>query len=267
MQTPENEEFESEYGEAYGEFASIYDELMDETPYDKWLEYILKELKDHGINDGLLLDLGCGSGVMTELLAEKGYDMTGVDLSEEMLSEAIKKRDKSGHDILYLCQDMRSFELYGTMRAIVSVCDSMNYILEDDDLLEVFKLVNNYLDPDGLFIFDMNTVHKYRDIIGDGTIAENRDDCSFIWDNYYDEESGINEYILTLFIKDNESGMYEKSEEIHYQKGYELKHIKELIEKAGLVFEKAFDTDTMGDVNEDTERFTVVAREKGKMLK
>ena len=262
----QNNDFESEYGKSYGDFASIYDELMDETPYDKWLSYILDELKSHGINDGLLLDLGCGSGVMTELLAENGYDMTGVDLSEEMLSEAIKKRDISGHDILYLCQDMRSFELYGTMRAVISVCDSMNYILEDEDLLEVFRLVNNYLDPDGVFIFDMNTLHKYRDIIGDNTIAENRDDCSFIWDNYFDEETGINEYILTLFIKDKESGMYSKSSEVHYQKGYELNHIKDLIEKSGLVFEKAFDTDTMGEVTEDTERFTVVARENGKTL-
>ena len=161
----------------YGDFASVYDELMDDVPYDDWFDYIHKELKNHGIENGLVLDLGCGSGIMTEKLARAGYDMTGVDLSEEMLSEAIKKRDKSGLDILYLCQDMRSFELYGTMRAIICICDCVNYIIDPDELKEMFKLVNNYLDPDGVFIFDVNTTHKYRDEIGDCTIAENREDC------------------------------------------------------------------------------------------
>ena len=250
----------------YGDFASVYDELMDDVPYDDWFDYIHKELIDHGIEDGLVLDLGCGSGIMTERLARAGYDMTGVDLSEDMLSEAIKKRDKSGLDILYLCQDMRSFELYGTMRAIICICDCVNYILDADELTEMFKLVNNYLDPDGVFIFDVNTTHKYRDEIGDCTIAENREDCSFIWDNTYDEETGINEYALTLFIKDKESGLFRRSEEVHYQRGYELSEIKKMLSKAGLVFERAFDTDTRQEPDENTERFTVIAREHGKSV-
>ena len=102
--------------------------------------------------------------------------MIGVDNSGEMLAEAMEKRVESGHDILYLLQDMQEFELYGTVRAIVSVCDSLNYITEREELLQVFRLVNNYLDPEGLFLFDMNTIHKYRDILGDTTIAENRDE-------------------------------------------------------------------------------------------
>ena len=160
--------------EAYSDFARVYDIFMDNVEYEKWAEYLIGSLKEYGIEDGIVLELGCGTGVMTELLAESGYDMIGVDNSEEMLGEAMEKRAESGHEILYLEQDMREFELYGTVRAIVSVCDCMNYITEEEDLLTVFKLVNNYLDPDGIFIFDMNTPYKYREMLGNTTIAENR---------------------------------------------------------------------------------------------
>ena len=130
--------------------------------------------------------------------------MIGIDASEEMLEIAQEKKEKSGHEILYLLQDMREFELYGTVRAIVSICDSINYITEPDDLKQVFHWADNYLDPDGVFIFDFNTEYKYREILGDQTIAENRETCSFIWDNYYYEEERINEYELSLFIREEE---------------------------------------------------------------
>ena len=188
--------------EAYTSFAVVYDTFMDNVPYEEWGEYLHGLLLEYGVEDGLILDLGCGTGTMTEILASKGYDMTGVDFSEEMLDIAMQKRTKSGHDILYLMQDMREFELYGTVRAIVSVCDSMNYLTEDGDLEQVFRLANNYLDPGGLFIFDMNTEYKYREMLGDQTIAEERENCSFIWDNYYYEEEKINEYQLSLFVED-----------------------------------------------------------------
>ena len=165
--------------EEYTGFAAVYDRFMDDTPYDVWCENIVRGLCAHGIKDGLVLELGCGTGCMTELLAQRGYDMIGVDLSDEMLNIAISKREQSGHDILYLNQDMRAFELYGTVRAVVSVCDSMNYLLEEEDLLSCFRLVNNYLDPGGIFMFDFNTKYKYE-TIGDATIAENREGWSFI---------------------------------------------------------------------------------------
>ena len=192
--------------EAYTSFASVYDTFMDNVPYEKWGSYICSMLCKYGINDGIVLDLGCGTGTMTEFLAGYGYDMIGVDNSEDMLELAMEKRLKSGHDILYLLQDMRAFELYGTVRAVVSVCDSVNYMTEPEDLREVFRLVNNYLDPGGIFLFDFNTDYKYREVMGDCTIAEDRGDCSFIWDNYYYEEEQINEYDLTLFIREAAAG-------------------------------------------------------------
>ena len=211
--------------EAYGEFARVYDIFQDNVDYDSWAGYLKDTLREYGISDGLILELGCGTGTMTELLADSGYDMIGVDNSEEMLAEAMQKRETSGHDILYLLQDMQEFELYGTVRAVISVCDSLNYLTEEQDLEHVFELVNNYLDPGGLFIFDMNTVYKYQEMIGDSTIAENREEGSFIWENTYDEESGINEYALTLFLPDTD-GRYEKVEEVHYQRAYPLEQIK-----------------------------------------
>ncbi len=187
--------------EAYTSFAAVYDTFMDNIPYEEWGKYLKSLLYEYGVREGLVLELGCGTGNMTEILAQSGYDMIGVDNAEEMLEIAIEKRMKSGLDILYLQQDMREFELYGTVKAIVSVCDSVNYILEEEELEEVFRLVNNYLDPGGVFIFDFNTVYKYREILGDQTIAENREECSFIWNNYYYEEERINEYELSLFIR------------------------------------------------------------------
>ena len=138
--------------EAYTSFARVYDTFMDNIPYEEWCEYLTGLMREYGVRDGLVLDLGCGTGNMTELLAKAGYDMIGADNAEEMLEIAMEKRDKSGYDILYLLQDMREFELYGTVRAVISVCDSVNYITEPEELQEVFRLVNNYLDPKGVFI-------------------------------------------------------------------------------------------------------------------
>ena len=138
--------------DAYTSFAQVYDLFMDNVPYEEWGVYLHTLLKEYGIKDGLLLDLGCGTGKLTRIMESFGYDMIGLDNSYEMLDIA---REASDEGILYLLQDMREFELYGTVRAIYSACDSINYILEEEELLEVFTLVNNYLDPKGLFIFDI----------------------------------------------------------------------------------------------------------------
>ena len=291
--------------EAYTSFAYVYDTFMDNVPYGEWARHIREKLCEHGVTDGIVLDLGCGTGTMTERLAGYGYDMIGVDNSEEMLELAMEKKTESGYDILYLLQDMRGFELYGTVRAVVSVCDSVNYITEPDELEEVFRLVNKYLDPKGIFLFDFNTVHKYRDVIGDSTIAEDRGVCSFIWDNRYYEKEQINEYDLTLFIAEDfnpmenayvsertadsedallseegagdledtmfseeeggENGsLYRRYTETHYQRGYTLAEIQELLERAGLVFIEAYDADTKETPNDTSERICVIARENGK---
>lgn len=248
---------------AYTSFAAVYDMFMDNIPYEEWCAYLTSLLKEQGLENSLLLDLGCGTGSITELLAKAGYDMIGIDNSEEMLQIAIEKRDLSGHDILYLLQDMREFELYGTVGGIVSICDSMNYILEYEDFVRVLKLVNYYLDPKGVFIFDLNTEYKYREMIGQSTIAEDREESSFIWENNYEEEDRINEYSLTLFIREEEH-LYRKYQEVHYQRAYSLEEVKKAIEEAGMEFVTAYHAFTKHAPEKDSERIYVIAREHGK---
>ena len=242
--------------ESYSAFAKVYDLLMDNVPYEEWTERIKRILSSHGIGEGLVLDLACGTGTMTRLLAEAGYDMIGADASAEMLEEAREKTGGKEEDILYLCQDMRSFELYGTVRAVVCMCDSINYLLSKEDLLACFKLVNNYLDPGGLFIFDFHPTEYYRDCLGDTVIAERREECSFIWENGFDGE--VNECLLTMFVR-AEDGRYDCFEEQHLQRGYTLEEIKEVLAEAGLVF---LESEEIGD--EGDARILAVAREQGK---
>lgn len=276
--------------DSYVGFAEVYDELMDDVPYGEWAAFLTAVLREYGVGEtsalgvdqakrqevseelsenlaqerNTVLDLGCGTGTLTELLAGAGFDMIGVDNSEEMLEIALRKREKSGSGILYLCQDMREFELYGTVGAVCSVCDSLNYILEDEDMVKVFSLVDNYLYPGGIFVFDFNTVYKYEQVIGDTTIAENREDCSFIWENFYDAASRINEYDLTIFVREEADGLFRRFAETHYQRGYTLEEMKGFLERAGLLFVKALDGETHGAVRPDSERVYVIAREARK---
>lgn len=262
--------------EVYQDFAYVYDAFMDETPYEEWCDRIDVLVRKYGVSEpernvtgvldsekNLVVDLGCGTGTLTELLYRKGYDMIGVDNSESMLGIAMEKRTASESEILYLLQDMRELELYSTVGTVVSVCDSVNYILEEEELLQVFSLVNNYLYPGGIFIFDFNTEYKYREIIGDTTIAENREDCSFIWENYYDEESCINQYDVTIFAKE-ENELFKRFTETHYQKGYTTEQIVSLLNRAGMAIVELRDADTEGEVTAESERVLVVAREQGK---
>lgn len=249
---------------SYESFARVYDDFMDNIPYQEWADYVMDLLREDGISDGLLLDLGCGTGNITGILSDAGYDMIGIDNSSEMLEMAMEKSANAEHNILYLLQDMREFELYGTVRAIVSICDSMNYILEEEDLKEVFLLANNYLDPEGLFIFDMNTKYKYEHLLGDHTIAEDREKMSFIWENTYYEEERINEYNLHLFLQE-EDGKYQKFTETHYQKAYEIKEVKRLLKEAGMEVVAVYDAFTKEAPKPDSERVYFIAREKGKV--
>ena len=285
-----------DFMEAYTDFAKVYDELMDETPYRDWAEYISGLISGYGVSlpykkceeslqpedrhesdslsekerldqeKNLVVELGCGTGKFTEEMADLGYDMVGIDNSEDMLGIARSKMEKSGKDILYLMQDMTELDLFCTAGTIVSVCDSINYLTTDEEILKTFKLVNNFLYPGGVFIFDFNTVYKYKDMIGDTTIAENREDCSFIWENYFDEDTNINEYDLTVFVKtdDGERQLFEKFEETHFQRGYTLDEMKDFIEKSGLKFICAIDADTHDKPGKTSERIYIVAGENGK---
>ena len=275
--------------EAYTDFAYVYDTFMDETPYEKWRDFIVGTIEKYGISkpvkgkltiketeasgqeavqnslkeeQNLILDLGCGTGTLTEMLADAGYDMIGVDNSPDMLELAMEKRDSRGHETLYLLQDMRKLELYGTVGTVISVCDSLNYILQEEELLQVFKRVENYLFPGGLFLFDFNTVYKYAEVMGDMTVAENRETCSFIWENSYYPEEEVNEYEVTVFVREGgaSSKCYRKFSETHYQRGYTEEQMRRLLEAAGMKIELVLDADTLAETTDKSERIYMAAR-------
>lgn len=248
---------------SYESFAEVYDDLMDEVPYEEWGTYIKNYLAGAGILDGLMLELGCGTGKMMRLMSAFGYDMIGVDSSEQMLQIAQDKVGDERERFLYLLQDMRSFELYGTVACVISVCDSINYITDPDDLRQVFRLVNNYLDPEGIFLFDFNTEYKYMELIGERVIAEDREDVSFIWYNEYDQKNHLNYIDLSVFVRENDD-RYRKFTEEHLQRGYTLEEIKKLLEESGLVFIEAFDGYSREKAGDHSERILVAARENGK---
>lgn len=254
----------------YDIFASVYDKLMDNIPYDDWCAYIIEILKKYGIFRGLVCELGCGTGEVTMRLADAGYDMIGIDNSYEMLEIANDKKMESGHEsILYLMQDMREFELFGTVNAIVCVCDSINYLTDLSDITGVFRLANNYLESKGMFVCDFKTRHYFRDVVADSTIAEDRDDVSYIWDNYYDEYSNINELALSLFIPEagacspcaGEAPLYRKYQEFHYQIGLTVDDMERCVRDSGMELIAIYDAFTFEPATNDSERVYVIARE------
>lgn len=256
----------------YGRFAQVYDRFMEDVPYEEWVTFLKSLLKREGIEDGLVLELGCGTGKVTEMLSAAGYDMIGLDSSAEMLSvarsrQAVQKESgrQSGPDILYLEQDMREMELYGTVRAVVAVADTMNYLTDPSEFADTLRLVNNYLDPGGVMIFDLKTEHYFRDIMGDQVYAENAEDASLIWENAYYEEEQMNEYALTLFLR-QENGLYERCEEIHDQRAYRLCEIRQLAKEAGMEFVTAMEAVSGREWDGQTERAYVILREHGKEI-
>lgn len=243
----------------YEGFAGVYDYMMSSIPYDAWRDLLCTYLAGRGITKGTVCELGCGTGSMTERLAAAGFDMIGVDLSADMLAVAQGRKEESGQDILYLQQDMEQLELAAPVDVILSVCDSMNYILEEEGMRNVFARVHKYLKPDGYFIFDLKTIYCYRNIIGSRTWAEHDEEVSYIWDNYFYEDEGINEYLLTIFYRQKDSGLYERIDEVHYQRAYSVLQLKGLLEDRGLCIMDCFDASGKKPV-EDSERIYIAAR-------
>ena len=243
--------------DAYTSFASVYDLFMDNVPYEEWCAFLCKMLAQHGITDGPVLDLGCGTGKMTRLMSEQGYDMTGIDNAAEMLQ--IAAMEPGEVPILYLLQDMQDLELDGCVRAVYSVCDCVNYVLDEEELQQAFSRVHEYLEEDGVFIFDVNTSYKYTKLLAENTFAESRDEGSFIWDNYYDEEERINEYDLTLFIPEGDE-LYRRYTETHYQRNYETATLLKLLKNAGFTDICVYDDYTDAPICETSERAVFVAK-------
>ncbi len=242
----------------YGGFASVYDLFMDDIPYDAWFGYVKEFLHKNGIFSGVVVELACGTGEMAKRLCGAGYDVIGVDLSEEMLAEA---RDKCGADVLFLHQDIRELDLYGSASAMVCVCDGMNYICEEEGLRQVFGRAYTFLDEHGILIFDMKTEYFYREVLGDCTLADNREGASYIWENVYHKDEKLNEYLLTVYeLVDDKRDLFVRTDEIHRQKAYDVEAVCRCLKEKGFEMVEVYEALTDKKPGPLSERVYFIAR-------
>lgn len=242
----------------YGSFAEYYDSLTSNVDYRKTAEYVSDILSENGINKGILLDLACGTGTMSLIMAQKGYDVIGVDNSPEMLGEAREKALEAGEDILFLCQDMCSIDLYGTADCTVCLLDSLNHLESKEELLEAFKRVSLFTVPGGLFVFDVNTEYKHKYVLGDNTFVYDNDDVYCVWQNEYDDESKTVEIFLDFFQEEN--GLYRRSSEYFAERAFSDSDIKNLLSEAGFTDIKAYGELRKTAPSDTEERVFYVAR-------
>ena len=238
----------------YTEFADIYDTLMSDVEYEKWADFYEEIFVRNGTKPELVLDLGCGTGTLTKIMADRGYDMTGIDGSLSMLNIAKEK----GGDILYLCQDMTEFELYGTMGAIISSLDCVNYITEENELKKVFSLAHNYLDYDGVFIFDINSPYKLRTILGENSFISDENGIFYTWESEFDEETKLCDFYLTFFVE-NEEGTYERIDEEQTERAWSISDLTGFLKDAGFTDIEVFGDKRAAYPKDDEERIFIKA--------
>lgn len=216
----------------YRDFAFYYDRLMREVNYVQWADYIIEIFRRNRLKPGLIADLGCGTGSFCLEMARRGYEMIGIDISAEMLSCARQKALEADADILFLNQDMTSFELYGTVDAVTCLMDSVNYVTYKSDLKRLFKLVTNYLNPGGLLVFDINSPYKFENILSSNVFCETDKEASYIWQNCYDKTRRLCRFDLAFFVKEGE--LYRRFDEVHYERSYSEDELLEMLTAAGL---------------------------------
>lgn len=242
----------------YTQFADIYDTLMKDVDYESWADFYEKLFEKYGISPKLVLDLGCGTGTLTQIMARRGYDMTGVDASCAMLGKAAEKNNGG---TLYLNQSMTDFELYGTMGAIISSLDCINYVTDKDELLHVFKLVKNYLDYDGVFIFDINSEHKLRDILGGNCYTYDENGVFYTWESFYDEKSRLCDFELKFFVE-QEDGRYLRFDEYQTERSWSMEELSGLMLKAGLSDIEFFADRRLSAPSKEEQRIFAAARKR-----
>ena len=252
----------------YDAIASVYDNINSDIDYGAWADFIEKCFDKFLLTrPEIVLDLACGTGSMTFELRDRGYDMIGADSSEDMLSEAyIKASELGSNNILFIKQDMRDFELYGTVGAVCCCLDSINYLTADGDLEKCFYNVHNYLDPDGLFLFDVNTPYKFEHIYGNNhyIFEDNAADGAAAycgWQNEYDRESKLCNFYLSVFTEDND-GRFTRVDEVQTERCYCKDELISHLENAGFEMLGIFADYSFSAPTEKTERWYIAARAK-----
>lgn len=246
----------------YGDFAYYYDLLTENVDYESRCDYIYNLLADNGVGKGILLDLACGTGTLSMLLAQKGYEVIGVDASEDMLSVAQEKKYESEADAIFLCQKMEELDLFGTINAAVCTLDSINHVTDEKTVREIFRRVSLFMEDKGIFIFDVNTPYKHRAVLGNNTFVYDMDEVYCVWQNETDENM-LTTVSLDIFQKDEETDAYYKYSEQFQEKGYELSFFEKLLTENRFELIGIYEEMTASPVKADTQRAVFVARKIG----
>ncbi len=237
--------------------ASCYDKFNC-AGYEKYLAFfklVAERFADIEVKE--VLDLGCGTGVFTKLLADTGYDVAALDGSEEMLAEATERCNDCG--VLFSCQDMRDFELYGTVQATVCTYDCINYLLSETDVAECFSLVNNYTEKGGIFVFDINTPYRYESVFGNNAYVYEDKGEMLVWQNSFNKKSGYCDFYLSTFTK-AKNGTYTRGDDVQRQRRYFINRIKRLLAKCGFEVCAVYGDMDCGELTDTSEKAFFVAK-------
>lgn len=244
---------------SYNSFARFYDGLMEDADYKNRCEYILALAKKHNHEMGITLDLACGTGSLTRELAKNGIDVYGIDASAEMLCEAMQKNSEEGLNILYLRQKMQNLDLYGTIDTCVCTLDSINHVTNISDVAKAFDRVGLFMDDEGLFIFDVNTVYKHREVLANNTFVIENENVYCVWQNSLEEDDVVK---INLDFFEEEDGVYYRSEESFCERAYSDEQLREMLLKAGFEVEAVYGDMTFEKPAETEQRAIYVARMK-----
>ncbi len=245
---------------SYDIFSGFYDRLTDNVEYEKRADYFCRLLSLCDIKGGILLDLGCGTGSMSVKMAEKGFDVIGVDSSIGMLGVAQQKMYESGKRILFLNQNMQDIDLYGTVDCAICVLDGINHLNNSDEVKQTFNKVSLFMNKGGAFAFDVNTIYKHKAVLADNAFIYEFDDLFCAWQNNYNEEDNSVDISLDFF--EEEDGVYYRSCENFSEQAYELCDISSWLEDAGFEVVGVYDDMTTEPVEPDSERAVFLARKK-----
>ena len=244
---------------SYGRFAYVYDFLMSEVPYDKWINLFISKKEQYNINGSKVLDVACGTGEFSVRLAQKGYTVTGIDLSDEMLAIAKAKADQYGVTIPFYQQNMIELDTGNQYDSIVIFCDSLNYLHSETDVQSTFQRVYEQLQPGGLFMFDVHSVFKMEHVFAGQTFADVQDEVSYIWNSFEGTEPFSVEHELTFFVKEEESDLYDRFDEDHYQRTYDVETYIAWLKEAGFTVKEILADLEDQEPAEDSERILFVA--------
>ena len=245
---------------SYEILASFYDSLTDNVDYDLYVQFIKTVFDKYSSDIKVVLDVACGTGTLTQKLSEMGYEMIGVDASESMLSVAQSKNVKSENQILYLCQDMEDIDLYGTVDAAVCTLDSINHIEDKSSVNEMFKKVSLFMNRGGVFMFDVNSLYKHRDVLGNNTFIYETDNVYCVWQNFYEESDSSVDFELDFFERDED--VYIRNFESFTEFYYSDEELTEMLEDSGFEILKRCNGWSFDEPDDETERIIYIARKK-----